>query len=102
MKMREKLNCPNCGAPIIGAKCEYCGTQFYDFADIELNKECYIRIKYKDLILAAKFYPFECDFEQEQPEAAIYGDDRIAICSQPEMYFSLRGSVREANIETKE
>lgn len=21
-------NCPNCGAPITGAKCEYCGTIF--------------------------------------------------------------------------
>ena len=22
-------NCPNCGAPITGARCEYCGTVFY-------------------------------------------------------------------------
>ena len=26
-------NCPNCGAPITGPKCEYCGTVFnYDMA----------------------------------------------------------------------
>lgn len=24
----EKFNCPNCGAAITGAKCEYCGTLF--------------------------------------------------------------------------
>lgn len=24
----ESLNCPNCGAPIVGDKCEYCGTVF--------------------------------------------------------------------------
>lgn len=24
----KKLNCPNCGAPITGDKCEYCGTVF--------------------------------------------------------------------------
>ena len=24
-----KTNCPNCGAPIHGAKCEYCDTEFY-------------------------------------------------------------------------
>lgn len=23
-------NCPNCGAPIVGNKCEYCGTIFKD------------------------------------------------------------------------
>ena len=22
------LNCPNCGAPVTGQKCEYCGTRF--------------------------------------------------------------------------
>ena len=22
-------NCPNCGAPITGVRCEYCGTVFY-------------------------------------------------------------------------
>lgn len=24
----ETFNCPNCGAPIVGDKCEYCGTIF--------------------------------------------------------------------------
>lgn len=24
----KKHNCPNCGAPISGLKCEYCGTNF--------------------------------------------------------------------------
>ena len=26
--MKELLNCPNCGAPITGPRCEYCGTAF--------------------------------------------------------------------------
>ena len=26
--MRNKTNCPNCGAPITGDKCEFCGTLF--------------------------------------------------------------------------
>lgn len=25
----KDLNCPNCGAPITGDKCEYCGTVFH-------------------------------------------------------------------------
>lgn len=24
----KKTNCPNCGAPIKGGRCEYCGTKF--------------------------------------------------------------------------
>ena len=28
MNLKPKLNCPNCGAPITGSKCEYCGTYF--------------------------------------------------------------------------
>lgn len=59
MAMREKLNCPNCGAPITAVTCAYCGTRFYDFADIELFKECYIRIKYQGKIITTKFTPYE-------------------------------------------
>ena len=25
---KKSYNCPNCGAPITGPRCEYCGTQF--------------------------------------------------------------------------
>ena len=28
----RKNNCPNCGAPRHGAKCEYCGTPFLFYA----------------------------------------------------------------------
>lgn len=31
----KDLNCPNCGAPITGDKCEYCGTLFR----IKVHKE---------------------------------------------------------------
>lgn len=33
-------NCPNCGAPIAGAKCEYCGTVFHseEYKDLLAKK----------------------------------------------------------------
>lgn len=37
--MKVKPNCVNCGAPLHGCKCEYCGTE-YDFDDI-------IKVKYE-------------------------------------------------------
>lgn len=43
--MRDILNCPNCGAPIVGDRCLYCGTVFYDFAAIDMDKPSYIKMR---------------------------------------------------------
>ena len=45
MKQRERLNCPNCGMPIVSDTCEYCGTKFFDFANIDIDGESYLRVK---------------------------------------------------------
>lgn len=42
--MKKKLNCVNCGAPLHGDKCEYCGTE-YDFDDIIHVKTSYIPLE---------------------------------------------------------
>ena len=50
--MRDRLNCPNCGAPIDGVKCSYCGTMFYDFASLMVGEPSYVRIRaFGDLIV---------------------------------------------------
>lgn len=51
--MRDKLNCPNCGAPIIGTECPYCGTVFYDFATLDSMKPTYVRMKWHGVIIVA-------------------------------------------------
>ena len=65
--MRERLNCPNCGAPITSEKCEYCGTLFYDFANIERDKPCYIRMRLGDItengLLVFKAIPTDITIE---------------------------------------
>lgn len=55
--MREKTNCPNCGAPISGIKCEYCGTQFFDLADFEFYKEGFLRMRIGDKVVLCKMTP---------------------------------------------
>lgn len=52
--MREQLNCPNCGAPIVSEKCAYCGTLFYDFSTIDVDKPCYLKIKYQNAVVMLK------------------------------------------------
>ena len=39
----QTLNCPNCGAPITGERCEYCGAVFYDWATISDEAPQYIK-----------------------------------------------------------
>lgn len=46
--MKRQYKCPVCGAPVEGEKCEYCGCVIYDFALIDFNNPCYIRLKLPD------------------------------------------------------
>ena len=66
--MRDKLNCPNCGAPIESTQCPYCGTVFYDFSVIDVEKPSYIRLKYKDnvMIFRAKMIRSDLTFGMDQ------------------------------------
>lgn len=72
--MREKTNCPNCGAPISGIKCEYCGTQFFDLADFELYKPGFLRMRIGDKVLLCKMAPrsigIDCS-DAQAPELTI-------------------------------
>lgn len=50
--MRNNLNCPNCGHPILAEenKCPYCDTSYFDISAIDLSEEkpFYLKIKVKD------------------------------------------------------
>ncbi len=54
MSKKKRLNCPNCAAPITGIRCEYCGTQFLDFATIDLDYPFYIRVKQGNHLITCK------------------------------------------------
>lgn len=74
--MREKLNCPNCGAPIESHKCAYCGTVFYDFAEFEVGKSAYIRMKIHENLNVFKALLNSVDVLQETDEI-MYADNAI-------------------------
>lgn len=67
-------NCPNCGAPIEGAKCPYCGTLLLDFADMEMDKPSYVRIKIHDKVAMLKVVPYALTVEYEEPDI-LYADN---------------------------
>jgi hypothetical protein len=49
-------NCINCGAPIEAetTKCPYCGTSYFDFADIKLGAPVILRLKHNDSVILIK------------------------------------------------
>lgn len=52
--MRDRLNCPNCGAPIVGTSCPYCGSVFYDFVNIDGEKPTFIRMRWNGQIITMR------------------------------------------------
>lgn len=63
MRKKEELNCPNCGAVITGFKCEYCGTQFFNLADIDLQEAGYLRVRTGDAVTIFKAIPTDMRLE---------------------------------------
>ena len=50
--MKNNLNCPNCGHPILPeeSKCPYCDTSYFDMSAIDLSEEkpFYLKFRTKD------------------------------------------------------
>ncbi len=63
--MRKQLNCPNCGAPITGDRCEYCGTQFIDCTTVKNGEPFYLKIQIGDTVNVIKVFLNELSIEVE-------------------------------------
>lgn len=74
--MREQLTCPQCGAPITGTECKFCGAIFYDFSTLSMDKPCYIRLKTGKFINIFKAIVTRADFNIERSnDTVLYCDD---------------------------
>jgi len=71
-------NCPNCGAPITGHKCEYCGAIIFDFAAIEIGKPVWINFKMGGRWVLAHVLPESADIHVEPMDEVIMYADGIA------------------------
>ena len=67
-------NCPNCGSPISGVKCEYCGTTFLDLVDISTGRDCIVRLRYGDVIITGRMYVGNIDTEVEYADPVLGRD----------------------------
>ena len=75
-------NCPNCGAPLSGWQCEYCGAAFYDFSslDISFDKPIFMKFKFEGKILQTKVRLTKFSVNNSMNEVPFYADDRPICC----------------------
>ena len=79
MKRDNVFNCPNCGMPITGEKCEYCGTVFIDWAVIDANTPVYIKFRKDNKIMRAKCRVSSFAFNQTSEAESFYADNEAYI-----------------------
>lgn len=78
----RQTNCPNCGAPIEGVKCGYCGTMFYDLADLKIGGTSYLRISDPDgRIMTMKVYTGDFRITRYSNDY-YYNDNRTVMMMQ--------------------
>ena len=90
--MRDRLNCPNCGAPITAEKCAFCGTLFYDFSAIEIGKPCYLKIKHENNIFLVKAMATNAELNMNTETCDAYdvmGNHIISCVSKRDMNLSI-------------
>lgn len=77
---REKLNCPNCGAPITETECPYCGTVFYDFTVLDSDKPSYIRMNWhgNQIVFRAIMRAADIEITSGDP-ISYYVDNKMAM-----------------------
>ena len=68
-------NCPNCGAPLTGFKCPYCGAIIFDFDAIEIDKPVWVNFKLGENWTLAHVLPESASVHVEpMNEVVMYAD----------------------------
>lgn len=71
------LNCPNCGSPIVGDKCQYCGTEFKDWTDLDFINPVYFKIKSKNKIVMVRAVPKNIELNYQHEPCNFYADNVV-------------------------
>lgn len=93
----ERTNCPNCGAPIESERCPYCGTIIYDFANLEIGKDCWIRLKIGDELRVFKARVDRITADATEPPTFYVDDTPVTLSYVPEWNLELDMTIRPAD-----
>ena len=82
----EPTNCPNCGAPLNGVQCGFCGTYMYNVADLSAEKPTFIRLNLDGNWVMLRVLVTEFELHNEYNPTDLYADDMlIETVSRPEL-----------------
>jgi hypothetical protein len=98
------ISCPNCGAAVSGSKCEFCGSIFWDFADMEIGKAAFVRIRIRDKTFICKAIPLNIDLHTEVPTQTVYADNTpyMVLASLPEYSMEIGFRLQAYGADGKE
>lgn len=90
MRQKSELNCPNCGAPITGEYCPYCGSVFYDWATLNANEPKYIKFKIGDKVVMGKAIMKHCSMNYDPNPVSVFADNKViaTMMAPPTMTIS--------------
>lgn len=74
---KEYLNCPNCGAPLDGVQCRFCGTYMYNIADLSAEKPTFIRVNIAGKWVMLRVLVTEFELCNESEPISFYADDTL-------------------------
>ena len=87
----DERTCPNCGAPLVGFECPYCGATFYDFANLSMDKPVFVRYRHTDgKVVLMKTYLTNMSLEMSavQNDVVHLGFNVVTMRNQPEMLLT--------------
>lgn len=90
--MNEALNCPNCGAPVEGSKCPYCGTIIFDLINFDCDEHTptFVRLRIGGITHLFKAMPRTIDIHTDYDEEVYYCDNTPIRMMRPSPNTSLQ------------
>lgn len=89
--MNKRANCPNCGKPIIGAVCDYCGSVMYECINVVKFARNKLRIKTDRGLLVANAAYENVKIDVKKNYLPFWADNvRDEIQTTPDVYVDVR------------
>ncbi len=89
----DKTNCPNCGAPITGMECAYCGTRLEDILRMASGKPVMISFEIGGKEYTVRFLLNSLTMRYDTDLTDLYSDGQkvLSFCNSCKTHLELAG-----------
>lgn len=88
MSVPRMTNCPNCGAPIEGDKCPFCGTRLINIADLEIGDPIWLVFRNEHGVRGIRIALDHISVSQDYDQDCFYYLDNTPTCiGEPTHYL---------------